>query len=183
MYEIEVNFLQSLWVFLTSLLRSKEVYFWGTGLLLIDCCGLWERLADIAQGEITGERLCEIWDIGYGIFCWIFKLKPCLIFSLSLKPASEKKEHKHCCIHKSRAGIRCPAPEFTTMAYFKGLKKVSLAVRGVVLLSFGFHLRVPNRNHRIFKESRRLRENQHTSLGLLRRFRVLSYGIHQETKR
>lgn len=40
---------------------------------------------------------------------------------------NESKQHKHCCVHKSRAAIRCPAPEFTTMAYFKGLKKISLS--------------------------------------------------------
>ena len=42
------------------------------------------------------------------------------------KDGKEGKEHKTCCTHKSKAGIRCPAPEFTTMAYFHGLKKVSL---------------------------------------------------------
>ena len=36
------------------------------------------------------------------------------------------KQQQHCC-HKTKAVIRLPAPEFTTMAYFKGLKKISLS--------------------------------------------------------
>ena len=43
------------------------------------------------------------------------------------KHEEKNKDHKVCCVHKSKAGIRCPAPEFTTMAYYKGIKKISLS--------------------------------------------------------
>lgn len=43
------------------------------------------------------------------------------------KDHHSKEKKDHCCWHKTKAAIRCPAPEFTAMAYYKGLKKISLS--------------------------------------------------------